>query len=160
MEREKLIENLEKAYNEIRSSHKIKATLDDLDRIFFIKDYVLKDGFVSSKISRQIEYRIVEIFMNWNEYLHSLIMPNPQNILNMSESKILSQDEKKSIIELMKKIMELTSRNSIIGLTKDIKEEVKFIDDAVHFWEKEFKNKLLSILKKINAEWGKENENL
>ena len=93
--------------------------------------------------------------MGWNEYLHSLIMPNPQNILNIGESKIFSQEEREEIIELIKKIMEINSRNNLINLTKNQEEETKLIDDSVNFWDTEFKVKLIKIMKKINEEWCK-----
>jgi len=132
-----------------------KTNIEDLDKIFFIKDYLLKEGYISEKVSRQVCYRIVETFMSWNEYLHSLIMPNPQNMLNLSESKVLSQEDKKEIIEIMKKGMEICSRNSVIGLEKDKNKEAVFIDDAIKTWNEEFKPKLIRIMVKINQEWKK-----
>lgn len=154
MEKKELIKELEEKFKKIKSELKIKSSLEDIDRIFFVKDNVLKENFISEKLSRQICYRIVETYMGWNDYLHSLIMPNPQNILNMGESKIFNQEEKKEIIKLMKKIMEISSKNILIGLTRDQTKEAEFIDYAVNFWETEFKNKLIKIMKKINKEWG------
>jgi hypothetical protein len=154
MEKKELIKELEKEFQKMKKDLNFKSTFEELNRIFFISDSVLKDGFVSENLSRQVSYRIVETFMGWNDYLHSIIMPNPQNILNMSESKIFNQEEKKEIIELMKKNMEISSRNSIIGLTKDKKAEAVFIDKAVKFWNEEFKPKMIKIMKKVNKEWS------
>ena len=154
MEKKELMEELEEKFKKIRSKLKLKSSLEDIDKIFFVKDAVLKENFISEKLSRQICYRIVETYMGWNEYLHSLIMPNPQNILNMGESKIFNQEEKKEIIDLMKKVMEISSKNSLIGLTRDQTKEAEFIDYAVNFWETKFENKLIKIMKKVNKEWG------
>ena len=134
---------------------KFKTNFEKIDEIFFIKDMVLKEGFVSERLSRRICHRIVETFMDWNGYLHSLVMPNPQNMLNLMESKLFNQEEKKDIMELMKKIMEISSRNSVIALKKDKHGEAKFIDDAVSFWNNTFQNKLDKIMTKINLEWSK-----
>lgn len=154
MDKKDILKELEKNYEKLKEEGKIVPTLEDLDRIFFIKDAVLKDGFVSENLGRQICYRVVETYMGWNEYLHSLIMPIPQNILNMSESKIFNQEEKKEIVELMKKIMEISSKNSVVGLTRDKEGEARFIDYAVEFWNSEFKEKLVKLMEKINKEWA------
>jgi hypothetical protein len=155
MDKQKIITELEEKFKKIKEKLKFKANLDNLDRAFSIRDIVVKDGFVSEDLSKQIRYRIVEVYMGWNDYLHSLIMPNPQNMLNISESKVLSAEQKKEITELMKKIMEISSRNAIINFTKDNQTESKLIDDALGFWENDFKKNLLIVLKKINEEWAK-----
>ena len=155
MENKKLIEELEEKFKKTSEKLKIKTSLDDLDGIFHIRDHVLKEGFVSNDLLRQVCYRIIETYMGWSEYLHSLIMPNPQNIINISESKVLSQDDKKEITELIKKVMELASRNSVIALTKDQKAEGELISDGKKLWESEFKPRLVRIMTKINGEWRK-----
>jgi len=150
-----LLEDLEKNFLAMQKELKFKTNFEKIDEIFFIKDMVLKEGFVSERLSRRICHRIVETFMDWNGYLHSLVMPNPQNMLNLMESKLFNQEEKKDIMELMKKIMEISSRNSVIALKKDKHGEAKFIDDAVSFWNNTFQNKLDKIMTKINLEWSK-----
>lgn len=155
MDKQKIITELEEKFKKIKEKLKFKANLDDLDKAFSVRDVVIKDGFVSEDLSKQIRYRIVEVYMGWNDYLHSLIMPNPQNMLNISESKVLSSEQKKEITELMKKIMEISSRNAIINFTRDNQIESKLIDDALGFWENDFKKNLLIVLKKINEEWAK-----
>lgn len=155
MDKQKIITELEEKFKKIKEKLKFKANLDDLDRAFSIRDIVIKDGFVSEDLSKQIRYRIVEVYMGWNDYLHSLIMPNPQNILNISESKVLSAEQKREITELMKKIMEISSGNAIINFTREDHVESKLIDGALEFWENDFKKNLLIILKKINEEWAR-----
>lgn len=159
IDKEQLLVELDKEYKELKSSHKIKVSLEDLDQVFSIKEATLKEGFVSTRLSRQVCHRIIETYMGWNEYLHSLIMPNPQNMLNLSESKILNHEERKEIGGIMKKIMELVSRNNIISLTQDSKSEAIFIDDAIKFWKEEFTEKIGKVMERINNEWKESNEN-
>ncbi len=154
MENEELLKELENRFKKIKSEMGIKSSLEELDNAFFIKDFILKEGFISERLSRQINYKIVDTYMGWNEYFHSLIMPNPQNMLNISESKIFSKEEKKEIVEMMKKIMQISSKNNLILITKDKKGEGKFLDEGLEFWESEFKEKIARIMKKINKEWG------
>lgn len=156
MEKEKLKKEFEERFEGLKKDLGFSSTLEELDDAFSINDAIMKDGFLSERLSRQICYRIVENFMGWNDYLHSLIMPNPQNILNMSESKVFSSDEKKMITDLMKKAMQVSSKNSIAGLTKDKVLEANFIDSSLKVWEEDFKVKLIEIMKKINKEWSKQ----
>ena len=142
----------------MKSDFNIEASFEEVEKIFFIKDYILREGFVSDKLERQISSRIADLYAGWSNYLHSIIMPNPQNMLNMGESKLFSAEEKKEMTEMMKKAMELSSRNSLIGLTKDDDEQGKFIDDAVDLWEDLFSVKLIEIMRKINKEWKEESE--
>lgn len=154
-EKTETLQELEREFKKMKSDLGFKSSMEELDKIFFVKDLVLKDGFVSERFSRRLCHRIVETYMDWNGYLHSIVMPNPQSMLNLMESKLFSQEEKKDIMEMMKKIMELSSRNSVIALTFDKKKEAKFIDDAVSFWENEFREKLEKIMVKVNSEWDK-----
>ena len=158
MSKEEITKDFELRFNKLKQELKFKANLEEIDKVFYITDGILKDGFISKNLSRQICYRIVELYLSWNEYLHGLIMPNPQNILNLSESKILTQDEKKKIMEIIKKIMELNSRNILISLTNNKVEEGKFIDDSFNIWKNEVGPEITIIIKKINDEWGR-NEN-
>jgi len=153
MNKKELLKELEEKFKKLKEELQIESSLDEIDDIFFIRDYILREGFVSENLSRQICSRIADLYLAWNNYLHSLIMPNPQNILNMSEAKLFNNDEKKEISELMKKAMAISSRNSLIGLTKDTDEEAEFIDYAVEFWNETFKEKLIPIMAKINEEW-------
>ena len=155
MNKEKLLKEFEEKFEETKKDLGFKAEFKELDQFFFLKDAILKDGFVGEILSRQICYRIVETYAWWNEYLHGLIMPGSQNILNMSESNIFDQKEKTEIVETMKKVMEIVSRNSLIGLTRDKKEESKFIDNSLQYWKEEFKEKMVKMMTKINKEWGK-----
>lgn len=150
-----LIDDFEERFKKVKQELKFKATLEEIERIFYLKDLILKEDFVSENLSRQICYRITEFYLSWSEYLHSLIMPNPQNLLNLSESKIFNAEEKRDIMEVMKKIMELNSRNILISLTHDRAEEAKFIDDSVSSWKNEVGPKIISFIKKINSEWAK-----
>lgn len=150
-----LPKELEKKFEKIKKEMGFEASLEDIDRIFFIKDHILSEGYVSESLSRQICHRIVENYVGWSNYFHSLIMPNPQNMLNIGEAKLFNAEEKTEMTELMKKAMEISSRNSLIGLTKDKQKEAEFIDYVVKFWDEEFLPKLVKIMEKINMEWGK-----
>lgn len=153
MDKKEILKDLEKNFEELKKELKFNSTFEDINKIFFIQDAVLREGFVGENFSRQLCSRIVETYIGWTNYLHSLIMPNPQNMLNISESRVFSNEEKEEMKTLMKKGMFLNSRNSWIGLTKNKQEEAKFIDESVEIWNKEFCSKITKILEKIKEEW-------
>jgi len=155
MNNKEILNELEKKFEDLKKELGFKSELQDIDEIFYIKDAILKDGFVSENIDRQICSRIIETYMGWTNYLHSLIVPNPQNILNISESRIFNSEEKKEINNMMKKAMEIISKNNWIGLTKNKQEEARFIDEAVNNWKNNFGIKLIKILEKVKGEWEK-----
>lgn len=153
MNKKEILDELEEKFKKIKEELGFKASLEELDDIFFIKEAVLSAGFVSEKLSRQMSGRIVEAYSAWNNYLHSLIMPNPAHLLNMNESKMFNEEERKKIMEVIQSSLALMSRNNVIRLTKDKKQESKFIDDSLMFWEESFKPELIKITEKINKGW-------
>lgn len=147
-----LVKEFEKSFDELKKELKFKSALEEIDNIFFVRDYIQDRGFVSQKLSRQLCARITDLFMNWHNYLHSLIVPNPGYMANISESNEFDEHEKADVIQIMSKFMELSSANGLIGLTKDKKAEAQFIDNAVKLWN-EAKPKLTQILSKVNEMW-------
>jgi len=156
IDKQKLLLEFHTEFQKLQKELKFKSTFQQLEDIFFLNDMILKTGFVSSKLSRQLSSRIVDLFNSWAWYLHGLILPNPQNMLQITEAEMFSDEEKRDFNELMKQAMIFSSRNSFIGLSKDKKEEAKFIDDSVVFWNEKLLPKLLVIMKKVNVKWKEE----
>jgi len=152
MEQDELLKRLKEEFELVRKELKFKATFDELNNTFFLQDTVLQQGFTSPRLSRQICGRIADLFWSWNNFLHSLIMPNPSSMIIMTESQEFGEQEKKEIIRLMTRVMAHVSANSIAGLTKDKKLEAKFIDDSVALWN-ELSPKLTELSKKLNTMW-------
>jgi len=149
-----LLKELDKSFSTMKAQLSLSISLDDLDSAFFIRDRILKDGFVSESLSRQISSRIIDLFMNWNAYFHNIIMPNPSSMVSVAESKIFSAEDKKEISDFLKKIMGFSSRNNILGLTKNKTEEGKFIEDSLDFWSLEMKPFLIRLMSKISDNWN------
>jgi len=156
MNNEALINELETKFSELKKELKLKVGLKELDEIFFIKDTILQNRFVSESLDKQIATRIVSTYMSWNNYLHGLIFPNPGNMINMAESKIFNEDEKNKMNNLVSKAMGLVSKNSLIGISKDKTEEAKFFEESVRLWNEIYKPGIEKIIKKVMSNWSKE----
>ncbi|MBU3913504.1 MAG: hypothetical protein KKB21_03230 [Nanoarchaeota archaeon] len=155
MEKETILRELKTRFGNERKELGFKSTFEQIDEIFFVEDFILKEGFVSNHLMRQISGRIIETFHGWAGYLHNFVLPNPGNAVSVTENKLFSESEKKEIWNVFKGCMDFSSKNSIIGLTKSKEEQTKFIDDSVGFWETLLKPKLTEIMNKVNSEWGK-----
>ncbi len=158
MKKEEVLKELEKKFKEMKEELSLKIELEELNRVFFIKDFILNEGFVSENLSRQICSRITHTYSLWVNYLNGILMPNQGYMPLQIESKLFSsKEERERIWELIRKAMEITSRNSLIGLTKDKKEEGKFIEDAFHTWN-EMREELERMMEKVNKQWKEESE--
>ena len=154
MDKKEILKELEKEFENMKNDLGFKATLDELDGVFFVRDFVLGDGFVSDSLSRRLAHRISDTYMSWIHYLHGLLSPQPGNLLAGIEGKPFGEDERKEIWKLIVGATELSSRNSLIGLTKDKTAEGAFIDDSLMFWNEIFQPKLIEIVGKINEAWS------
>ncbi len=153
-----LMKEFEQEFEKIKKELGFKPTLEELDKIFFLKDFISKEGYVSNRLSRQMAGRMVDLFGTWYNYLHTLVMPNPASLLNMTENEAFSDDEKQGILVLMAKCMAQVSKNTMNGLTKDKKDEAEFIDSSFEFWKKELNPKLREIIKKVKSNWIEKSE--
>ena len=150
---QEIIKELEIKFKEIKKEAGFKATLEELDEVFFIKDLSLKEGYVPTKLLRSTCHRISEVMLSWSNYLHSLIIPNPNYLISMTETQFFSDENKEEILNLLNKIMEFSSKNSLNSLLNNKKEDAKFIDNSLTFWKKELNPKLTEYMKKVNLSW-------
>lgn len=153
-----LLKEFEQSFEDMKKELKFKSSLKELDDVFFLRDFIAKEGFVSNQLSRMICRRIVDTFFNYYGYFQGLILPNPQSMWQIPESQVFNDQEKNALIKLMDKIMILSTRNLIIGLSKAKSEEGKLIDDCLAFWNSELNPKLIEVVKKSNAMWTKKSE--
>ncbi len=149
---EGLSKEFEKKFEAMKNELKFNATFKDLDEVFFIKDFILKEGYASDSLSRMVCGRIVETYFTWINFLHSTVMPNPGSMIVVTEANMFNDEEKKTVTAMMTKIMALVRRNVVIGLTKDKVEEAKFIDDSLRLWN-EILPEITKISKKVSDSW-------
>ena len=150
------MKELDTKFNEMKKELGFNVTLDELDDVFFIRDFVQQAKFVSNKPSRAVCARMIDTFQSWTPVLQNILMPNPGSLVTMTEGKPFEEEDKKNASKLLCQIMEMTRRHNLIGLTKDKKEEGKFIDEAYKFWNETSSKQLVPILKKLNETWKKE----
>jgi hypothetical protein len=153
-EKEDFTKQIKEKFEEAKKELGFKSNFKDIDEIFFITDHIFSEGFVSNNFSRQMCSRIRDTLNVWINYLHSLIMPNPQYLINITEARLFDEDERKEIQKLIKGALALSSANTLAGLTKDKKTEAEFIDGSVKYWNEKFKPGITKVMKKVNKGWS------
>jgi len=153
--KEELIKEFEEKFAVIKKDLGFQATLKELDSVFFLKDIISRDGYVPFSLSRMICHRIGDTFMSWIGYIQSLLVPNQSSIMNCTESQMFDEKEKDNMMHLIDLVCAFVSQNAIIGLTKNKKEEAKFIDGSILLWNEKVKPSMTEITKKINQQWAK-----
>ncbi len=151
------LKEFEQKFEELRKKHKIKASLDELDDKFLIRDYIEKENYVSTEVLWQIRDRIMSLLSNWANYLHGIVMPNPSSMYNITESGVFNDQEKEELMKKMSKLLAITSKNAVLNITKDKKEEAKIIDESLEFWNK-LSPELEKLMIKIHDTWKEKSE--
>jgi len=126
-------------------------TFANLDSHFFISSAVLKEGFIGTSVERLVCSCIVDMYLSWNNYLQSLIMPNPHNSTNLEESNTFTDDEKYRFSQLISHALAYSSENALLSMKG--KNRAEFINRASDFWEKTYKPEVIIALEKINKLW-------
>jgi hypothetical protein len=152
---EELVKRFEREFEKLKKELGFRPSLEQLDDIFYFRDFIQKEGYIGTKLSRMLSGRIVSTYGMWEGYLHSLLMPNPNNMPNIEESKLMDEAERKEILKQMTKLRAFVTKNAVIGLTDDRKAEAEFFNEAVELWDKEFKAYLTKLMKKVNEGWVK-----
>ena len=154
-ERGNLLRQLKDKFEELKSELGFKSSFHEIDKIFYIQDSILNAGFVAESFDRQICARIVDTYMGWNNYLHNLVMPDSHSMIQMNESKLLNDVDKKEILQVIADSMRIVSMNLVIGIGRDKNVEAQFIDNSVEFWNRHYSSSVFRIVKKINDGWNK-----
>jgi len=142
-------------FERVRKELGFKPSLEQLDDIFYFRDFIQKEGYIGTKLSRMLTGRIVSTYGMWEGYLHSLLMPSSNNMPNIEESKMMEEADRKEIMKYMIKLRAFVTKNAPIGLTDDKKAEAEFFNEAVGLWDKELKAYLTRLMKKVSEGWAK-----
>lgn len=154
MEKLKLLKELEKEFDLFKEEFGFKINFEDILREFDFQDDVLSKGFVPVTFYKYYCSFVADYFRAWHSYLNGLLIPSSHFFANQTESKIFNNEEdKKTIWDLIKKLMEFSSESSILTLRKDEKRIKAFVDNSFLFYLSDFKPKILEILERVNNAW-------
>lgn len=147
-----ILNELEKRYEVLKKELNLTVSLKELDKYFFVIDSLLKNNYVPYDLSSLIRYRISEISISYVNFLHSLIVPNPQSMIDLNQSQSLSEEDKEIVNKLIGKLMVLFSKNNVINVDRNKENEAEHINNSIKVY-KEIKPELLKIEQKVNKIW-------
>lgn len=153
MTKEDIKTEVKEEFEKLKSELDIKSSFEEIDKIFFIIDDVIGAGVVSNRFDRQLCSRIVDTIYSWYNKLHSIMMPNPGSIVNMTESQMFTDEEKLRLNLTMNKMLAHVTKNSILGVNKDIKGQGEFIDSSVDIWNNLIQEELRFLMVRIQEKW-------
>lgn len=153
-----LIKKFEEEFEALKKKLKLKTSFEELDSLLYLSDRILKEGYVPVNLLRTICSLMIGKLKESGIHLHSLVIPNPQSMPSITESRLFNDKEKEEFKNLISKIMFLSSTNALNEIKKDKLGDGKLIDDSMRFWNEECKPKLTAIMEKINAEWEKDSK--
>jgi len=138
--------DMEKEYDALKKKHNL-PDFKDLDREFCIGK--LED---TQFILRMIMNKIIERLEGIFKTLSDIVQPSESSLANMYEAEVFSDDEKKAIFDMMKKLA-YYHRELLI-------KDIDYNDDAaaaliIKYYKdwKEMKKELLGILEKLRDAW-------
>ena len=124
---------------------------ETFDKEFLLSYNALKDGFVNPKTDRFVCTCIMDMCLSWNNYLQSLLIPNPHNPTNIEESNAFTEDEKHRFGQLISHTLAFSSENALLAMKME--NRVEFIGRVSQFWLNTYKPELIEILAKLNKVW-------
>lgn len=157
MRKQEILEELKRQFNLTKESLGFKSTFEEINKMSYIEDMALSQGFVSNQFSRQMINRMIETFYSWISEIYSWVYPGPMDIVHINENKKLSPEDKKEILNMIDRIMYLVRKNKRIafeGLNN--KEESDFIDELVEFDKRYFNPFMLKFHSKLEKVWKEE----
>ena len=103
-----------------------------------------------------VRRRFTELVYSWINFLHSLIVPNPQSLIANKDAEAFGENEKDGVFRLMAVLTKITRESTGFEAKKGQgKEEAKFISESFRTYLKA-KKELESMNSKIVEHWEKE----
>lgn len=143
--------DIKQEYGKLCNRFKDLPSFDWLNKEFEIWT-IEKPGMLTRQIRRRLNERLIFLC----RILENLIYPSLQNVLSSYESNFFSDDEKKSFMELHRKLMVFERQNMLLDVNCNTEEDdVDFIISLVKEWAG-FKSEVSKIIVKMEDSWRKE----
>ena len=139
------LKELKKEYNKFCEKYSLPS-FEELDNAFEVSCVEHKE-FLLREARRKIAERL-EIVA---KFLEELLQPD-QTLANLHECRKITEDDKKRIFDLYRKLMMLCRYSFELDLVCSEEKDASFIKDVFKEW-KELKNEILDYVKKAEESW-------
>lgn len=119
-------------------------------------DFEISDIESDKVLLKEIAKKIVEKATNLSNMLEEILNPETR-LTSMHESNSFSEEEKKRILRIFRKINFQCRKHAVIDLSYDEKETAEYITEFFNEWEK-LKPELKTIIQKMQGSWNKDKQ--
>jgi len=136
-------------YEKLRKKYTLPE-YDLLNEEFDISS-IEEDGIVLRVLRRKMLERL-DFFL---EPLEIILQPDPNSLANLNEARYFSEDKRKKVYELFKKLMAFKRKSFEVDLLAVEEEEVSFVNQTFNEWTS-VKKEILPFLKELTKCWREE----
>lgn len=122
----------------------------ELDNEFEVS-FITEKSFLLKSIRRKVTEKIILCC----RIIESLIYPTQNNIITITEAKNFSEDQKKRMENIYKKLMIFERESLILDINPSDKEDVDYINNIFKYWNK-LKKDMIKIVEIMKHSWIKE----
>lgn len=141
---------IKKLYETLRKKYKLPG-FDELDSEFEISAIEAESGLL-----REIRQQISEKVSDVSSLFQTVLQPDT-NLVDLYESRVFDEAEKRRLFELFKKLMVANRTLMELAIENDEKLDAAFIKSFTAEWKKT-KPELLKFIKKLRESWEKDTE--
>ena len=145
-----MLKGLKKRYELLRKKHKL-PTFDELDLEFRISQ-IEGDSFLLESIREKMAERASHV----RGVVEEALQPDT-NLAGLYESRVFSEEEKKRLFELYKKLMVADRRALELFILSDEQQDASFIKSFYEEW-KGLKPQLAKFIRQLRESWEKDTE--
>jgi hypothetical protein len=153
MESKEIKKELKDKFVEFKKKTDFQVTYEQLNDCFGLEGHFIEDGYVDFNFERQLTRKVLDSVFGWVSSFHSIIMPNPQDLINMTEAKNFTQEDKQRLFTIMAKIIKIGREITLGNLNYDLNALAKFLDNIYEFWMNELKPTAIWFEEKCRDAW-------
>lgn len=143
--------NLKTEYEKLKKKYKDLPSFDDIN-IDFELTAIDKPEFLSRQIRRRLNDKVIFFC----RIIENIIYPSVQSTIGAYEASFFSEDERKNLVGLHKKLMILERKFLLYDVEASGEDnDIKLIKSLVSQWPS-FKKELSKIVSKMGDSWQKE----
>ena len=153
MKDEPKLENFKKDYAEIQKKYDLPS-FEEINQDFYIERLCEVE---TDYLIREIRKFLSEKLQNYAKFIETLLHPTNASMFIFSLIKIMSEEDKKILTEVYKKLTRLEVDMIDLDVSFSEQKEVDFVKNFHTIWQ-DIKKDMLKVLGSIKGNWDKEVE--
>lgn len=133
----------------------LPVSLDEYDDAFHYRDALRDRGYIPSHPVRFLGQCAAQGSKERVQYLHGLLMPNPQNLVTNSQSNAVSDDMKETVQDLIDHYVYLSAKHRRLEALND--DDASFLREALEVWS-ETREDYVDVQRCIENHWEEQRD--